>query len=390
MATILVAAACNDLEDDPGNAFVTRHFATISKLRERHTVALLGLRTTEVKFELGKQLAGCRYDEVQVPPSSGTRSARVFLASRQLVTHPLAAWERSIEKVARSVAPDAILTIGPWLDIEYRVLFMRQPTLHLLEEDITPRLRGGQPESKRSELLRNFEDLGKRRAGMVPSVVAVISEPEIARARSRFPQARVLCVPRTLAPADWPLAQGVSQGNHLLVVGNLAEARNAEGLRDIIREMKSRGPSSQLPLRLVSAPGLHPMLDEIKDLSWVDVAPPTDHVAEEYRSARVAVVPARHVTGFKTTVLEAWTSGCPVVCFPASAATLGVGRDSAVVVGDTAAELVDQVIEVAGDDARREELADIGIRFAERDFDHAAAERQLEALLLTATARPRR
>jgi hypothetical protein len=78
-----------------------------------------------------------------------------------------------------------------------------------------------------------------------------------------------------------------------------------------------------------------------------------------YRSSRLALVPADRETGIKTTILQGWATGCPVVAHAASAATVAERRH-ALRFGDSPATIVDEVISVFDDQSVRLRLAAAG------------------------------
>ena len=121
-------------------------------------------------------------------------------------------------------------------------------------------------------------------------------------------------------------------------------------------------------MRLVSGVGVHREVEPYLDLPWVELAEPVDDLRAEYRRARVALAPASRATGFKTTVLQAWTAGCPVVCSVAVAATIGSSGRDAVLVGDSPDSLVRAMHELWSDQPRRASLAKAGIRLAAEEF----------------------
>ena len=216
---------------------------------------------------------------------------------------------------------------------------------------------------------------------MRPDAVVVISDAEVAVARQRFPSAQVRCLPYTLDESEWPSADGPSDGDTVLVVNNLANARNADGLADVLDEIASRELGDQLPVRLVSGAGYASSLDRFMSQPWVTRSGPVDDVRAEYRRAGLALVPSTRATGFKTTVLQAWSAGCPVVCFPASAATFGAGGRDAVAVGVTPAEIVDQILRLRADAVAAEELVRAGLELVASRFRPDRQEQELVGLV---------
>lgn len=385
---VLVAASPHDLSEAPADAFAMRHLAMVRLLAEHHDVTILGLRPALDDAEFAPDLRELVCREVRLPVRSTTRARRLGRAVRRVAHDPLTEWERAIEETARATAPDVAVTIGPWLDYEYRVLFHAYPSIYVFEEDIT-RMPEIAAQSRQAALLRSFEDLGRRQAGMVPTAVVVISETEAPAARRRFPRSRVVHLPYTLDASEWPLAESESIGEHVLVVGNLAQDRNAEGLVDILQEIKARNLTEELPVRLVSETGLTPTLATIAEEPWILDPGPVDDLWNVYRQNAAALVPSTRATGFKTTVLQAWTAGCPVVCRPASARTLGSGTTSAVLVGDTAGEVVDHLLALRRDAPKRHQLVAAGLELARTSFSPSDGQQHLLTLTAEVGSAPR-
>jgi glycosyltransferase involved in cell wall biosynthesis len=378
---VLVAARPYDLSDAPADAFVTRHVAFVHLLADHYDVEIVGLRPVGDASTFRPGLASRVHGEVVVPRTdSPSRAARAARGLRRSVHEPLADWERSLLALAGEFAPAAVVTVGPWLDVEYRALFRSYPSVHLQEEDLS-RMPELAPQSAQGRSLRAFEDVGRRRAGMRPEAVVVISDAEVAGARHRFPSAQVRVLPYTLDESEWPLADGPSDGDTVVVVNNLANARNADGLAAVLDEMASRELGDQIAVRLVSGAGYAPSLDRFASEPWIALSGPVGDVRAEYRHAWLALVPSTRATGFKTTVLQAWSAGCPVVCFPASAATLGVGAGDAVAVGATPAEIVDQILRLRGDAVAVGELVRAGLELVASRFRPDRQGRALVALV---------
>jgi hypothetical protein len=102
---------------------------------------------------------------------------------------------------------------------------------------------------------------------------------------------------------------------------------------------------------------------------------------DAYRSSLLTLVPARRVTGIKTTVMQSWAAGTPVVCFPASAATLGPGAATAVAARDTPDEVARLLVSLAGDATGRGRYAAAGRQQLHTTFDPARRDEELLAAI---------
>jgi glycosyltransferase involved in cell wall biosynthesis len=382
---VLVAGGPFELSASRTDGFVDRHRQVVQALSTDHDVHIVALRAAGDESLVAEQFSQLPYHEVIMPPEgawlrSGSRANRLAFAAARFVTAPLSPWEAELVRVGQAIAPDAVLGIDPWIDVEYRALFRRYWSVYLFEEDLTRPGAVG-PRSRQAQLLWAVEMAAKRRAGLQPDVVVHISDAERAAAGRLFPRAATALIPHTLDPSEWPLADGAAEGSDVIVVAQLMHRRNADGLIAILHEIEKREAGDRLPIRLVSGAGVHDDLKPFLDRRWVTLSPPVERPWGEYRTAFASLVPAMEVTGFKTTVLQAWTAGCPTVCFPASAATLGPKGPSAVLVGDDASQIVDHLLALQSSAELRKRLVDAGLRVATEEHGHDAAMNRLKRLL---------
>lgn len=362
---ILVVARPMDLRRVRENAFSGRHLGMIEAMRALGEVSILGLRHWHDDRTVAKELSDLPYDEVTVPRADDRRSRRIRRALAGLARRrPRAAWERDATARTARLAPDVIVCIGPWNIDTFRIFPDMAPTMIVYEEDLR-RMPGLNPQSLRARALRAVEAVADRRAGLRPKTVAVISDPEIPGARRRFRGARIDVLPFTLPQEEWPIADGPSDGDYILAVANFAEDRNAEGLIDVIDALSRRIIGSPPQLKIVSALGLTPALDQrVGAHAWIEHLPPVESVYPLYREARLALVPATRATGFKTTILQAWTAGCAVVSTDGAVATLRPRGQASVAVGHDADEVADLLAELWIQAGRRLELAASGLSYA--------------------------
>lgn len=366
---ILVAARPYDLSEAEYDAFVDRHARVVDILARRYEVAIVGLRVAPDDADVAARFATLPYFEVAVPNPPPSRVDRLRRAAQDVRGRPLERWEDELAALAERVQPRVVVTIGPWLEAEYRVLFARYPTVHFFEEDVM-RMRELAPQSKQARLLRRVE-ISARRPAMRPTATVVISGGERRAARTRFAGTSVVEVPYSLNPEEWPVQTTPTIGDHLLVVGRLTQPRNAEGLADVLQQLRTTTLPTPVQVRLISADGLHAILHEFTGLPWVEHAGCGTDLWAAYRQARAVLVPARRATGLKTTVLQAWAAGAPVVCFPASFATLGASAAPALCVGRDAREVVDHIIALWASEKERSRLAAAGFDQLHARFDDA-------------------
>ena len=89
-----------------------------------------------------------------------------------------------------------------------------------------------------------------------------------------------------------------------------------------------------------------------------------------YARSKVVVVPSRHGGGVKTTVLQAWAMGCPVVATPFALTSLPAKHGENVLIGETTEELKIHISSLLASPDLRGRLGDAGRRTVceERDM----------------------
>ena len=377
---ILVVGASRVFSDTNFDGFVTRQRRLTHLLAERHDVGIIGLRTVVDKAEIIPDLKSYLLGDFPVPVDADSRQARVRAISSNLRgSAALVDWESPILAAATAFEPDVVLTFGPWLDVQYRCLRAAYPSIHMFEEDVW-RMPDLAPQSLQGRTFRRAEALSRRRLAGQPTAVVVIADQEIPAARDRYAVRSIHVMPYTPPSDDWPAATELSVGHEILVLGVLVQERNSDGLLAVLQECDRRG-ISHLQFRLLSDAGLHEDLQPFLDRPWVRQAEAGEEVWRHYRDCRLSLVPATRATGIKTTVLQAWSQGTPVITFAGSASTLVPAQRDAMSIGDTAGDVVDRLLALWEDDQERTKLAARGLEIFASDFDEQKSLRTLEDLL---------
>lgn len=371
MSRLLLASRPKELSNAPFDAFAMRHRALARLLAEHFDVGVLlvteaGDPDSDAPIEIGGTREVGRVRRVRAPETRLSRMAAVRVALREPALEP---WEESARALADEFRPDVVVTLGPWLGHEYRVLHGAAPGVHFFEEDLD-RMPELAPQSAHARLLRRVVGAAQGRRAWQPRAVVAISGAELAAARRFAPRAEAIVVPLTLDPGDWPVAREPGPPGPFLVVANLAEARNAEGLAAVLACLHRRGLSDRLRVRVVTGSGIHPILHEHLDRPWVDAGPERGSLLQEYRAAGGVLVPAFRATGLKTTILQGWSQGRAVVTTSAAAAGVGPNR-AGLAVGATSDEVVDALASIGDDDGLRVELAQAGLRRIRDEFDRS-------------------
>lgn len=375
---VAVVARAQDLGTQAHDAFAERHRRLVRWLADDAQVHVVALRTPADDARPDPDLPAAGWDEVAMPLPDRTRAGLARTELRRALGRP-EPWQLELRRAVVGAAPDVVVAVGPWIDAEPAVLYGTWPSLYLLEEDlwVMPELAS---QSRRGVWFRQGLRAVGARSRWVPDAVAVIGEAEVAPARRRFPRSEVVLWRHSLPAEAWPPVAEPSGGEGVLVVGNLAEGRNAEGLARLLAELDRDERGRAVPVSLVSGAGLHRDLAPWAARGRVRVLP-GDDLPATYRRAGLAVVASDRATGFKTTVLQAWASGVPAVVHRATADTLGAGAEEAVAVGRSHEELADRVRWLVDDGAARRRLALAGLARADALHGEAGQRRRIVSVV---------
>ena len=365
-ARVLVAGRPIDLSDVPFDAFVERHGRFIELLSEHFDVCLLGLRDAADSTVVSGRWSALPYREVTIERAESSRRRRLLDAVHAGRDANIDPWECDLAGAAASLDPQAVITLGPWLSREYRALHERYRSVHLFEEDLS-RMRELAPQSPQAQVLRRLLVTFESRSTRQPIAACYLARQEEHGVRRRHPTAEAVYLPYTLDPQSWPIAPGPVSGSGVVVVGNLSQFRNAEGLAEMLEIVSGLAHHPLHGVRVVSDAGLHPCLKShvrsglLRHLHGHDVA-------TCYQSAAIALVPAKRLTGLKTTVLQAWAMGCPVVGFSATSHSVGATATS-MRSGDTAAQVLGHIEDLMQFPQQRTESALAGFDMLRNHFD---------------------
>jgi hypothetical protein len=326
----------------------------VELLCEHFTVSLLGLRQDTDRTLIAPRWGHLPYSEVSISANGSSRTQRLADAWRVGRDRDVDPEQKAIDAAARSHAPNAIVTVGPWLNRAYRPLHAMRPSVHLFEEDLSQMIELA-PQSRQARALRRVEIFLASRSHRQPNTVCYIARSEEQAARRRYPHAKAVYLPYTLDQHRWPTALSPVAGTGAIVVGTMSQLRNAEGLAALCSLVADRSEHPLWGTRVLSDSGLHSCLDPFVASGMLVPTNGADLVAG-YRAAALAIVPAQRLSGLKTTVLQAWTMGCPVVGYTASAHSVGADQ-SCMRFGKTPLELLDQLDELFDSPSERHALA---------------------------------
>ena len=375
---LLLVARPYDLSDSQYDGFVARRLRVVESVRRHYDVSLLLLRPPTDAAEVHPLLSSDVYGEIAIRPLDNSRRARFRRLSESWRFPVPEAHAAAVARAVDEIQPSAAITFGPWLQQEFRPVFAAVPTIHFFEEELA-RMVENAPQSAQARLFRRAEAVAHGTAVHQPHVVVIIGMRERRAAHFRYPKAQVLWHPFLLDPASFPPAESASDGHVILVVGQFGELRNAEGLRDVLHELRHFSDAPRVSLVSHSDPHAALLSHVSEGRLLLDGF--VEDLYERYRTARLTLVPARRVTGIKTTVLQAWAAGTPVVCFPASADSVGPFAREAAAIGSDPAAVANRLMEVFTDRDARQRIADAGLRLYQEHFDPWKREQELLSAL---------
>lgn len=373
---LLIAGQGLDFSPEFSDGFVTRHQRLTRMLAASHDVGIVVTRVPSDASPLMADLQHLVMGEFTAPYSPRSRAERGKRIASYLAGSAQESYDARLKEVVKGPV-DAVITWGPWLDVQY-VPLRRVPSIHFFEEDVW-RMPDLASQTAQARAFKALEHIAQLRLPQ-PTKVVVIAPPERAAARFRYPRSKVETLPFTLDSSVWPVASEISNGDSILVMGVLVQGRNAEGLSDIFAELDRR-PAHGLDFTLVSDTGLAPELRQFLTRPWIRLVPSETDVTRHYRRSRMALVPARRATGIKTTILQAWSQGTPVVAFHESAMTVPSDCRSAVASETTPAAMADLLIKLWANRGERTRLGNAGLRAHVEHFDESLQLSRLETWL---------
>lgn len=269
-------------------------------------------------------------------------------------------WMGEADRILDAWQPDVVVAPAHpfWLTVSQ--IGLRHPLVLMAEEDF--RSSSDYPSrTKLGRLLQRLEYAAVSRSTPAPACVVVISENETQWAGKQFGRSRICVVPHCLDETYWRPSDREPERRDVFCCGHMGQLRNARGLSAITRALS--GDAAELDGARIMIASAWPWNTEVP-------APPhmvatflgeVDDPRAHYWASLATLVPAFEVTGAKTTILQGWATGCPVITSSASAASVG-GRDGVdVVAGDDADAVAAAVVRVLGDADLRGALAANGL-----------------------------
>ena len=288
---------------------------------------------------------------------------------------PFAAAARALDSFAQSRSADVVLGCTYRSPELYGRVARHLPTFVFIEE--RPRAFGygdAVRSTPRSRAIATLERYGLRILLGPVRALAVIRDEEIEPARRRW-RKPVLVVPHAILPEAFIGEFDESLAVDVLTVGNFAERRNADGLKQFLVALAAADLDGTITVAAISATGY---ADELACFAGTrfDPRPPVEFLGAAYASASMVLVPSQATSGSKTTVLQAWAAKRPIVASTESARSVDAMDQIDLLIGDTAQEMVEQCRLLLAN-------PELGLRLVEAGGRHLAL-RHSEASVVTA------
>jgi glycosyltransferase involved in cell wall biosynthesis len=329
--------------------------------------------------------AGLPIREWVIPQRSGTRFHRLERLVERVspipIGHPA---ELGLWRMLSSSGCDLVVFLTSRRPDLTRHISARLPTILFAEERFSEGPDGwGWAQGRFGEL----EATALRHAVSAIAGVGVISSLEREWAEQEFGLPAIV-VPHSLDDAYWQERQDAPAAGlgprDVFVIGNFGARRNAAGLREVIDRLSADEGERAIRIAVASGTEAHPLLRDVPPelMLWLGAV---DDPRPYYRSAAATLVPSQQVRGVKTTILQGWLTGCPVVATEVAAASLDGVDGVDLLSSPTPDGLADALHRVVGDQALQKRLSRAGSESYAARHSAGVVDAALDNLLHLAT-----
>jgi glycosyltransferase involved in cell wall biosynthesis len=204
---------------------------------------------------------------------------------------------------------------------------------------------------------RRVERLYRRTGDVATTVVAISTGERDHLAASGVRRDRIVVVPHGVDTSYFEPADPVSEPEYDVgVFAELRFARNLNPARDAFLWSTKHHPD----LRWAFVGAIEPADADDLRAAGATVTGRVDDLRPHYASTNVVLVPAVAVTGVKTTLLQAWAMGNPVVTTPESSIGVPAVDGVNLLVGRSTPELVERCAELVASSDLRDQIAAAG------------------------------
>jgi len=223
----------------------------------------------------------------------------------------------------------------------------------------------------------------------------VVSERDAERLRELNPDARIYVIENGVDTAFYtdPGVRDKSLARRVVFVGSMDYHANVDGALSFARQVWPRLHERRAELILtIVGKDPAPEVRELAKIRGIEVTGTVDDVRPFYREAIAAVVPLNVGGGSRLKILEAMAAGVPVVSTTLGAEGLEVQDDENILIADTSEQLVEAILIVIEDEARRHHLSAAGRALVSSRYDWSSLGTALfqvyEALLGMRSSQP--
>ena len=246
---------------------------------------------------------------------------------------------------------------------------------HNIESDLMRRYSEREPARLRRAYARRTARLTsefEKRALREFDAHIVVSQRDAERLRNLNPDARIFVIENGVDTAFYsdPGARDESLARRIVFVGSMDYHANIDGALGFAREVWPR-LRDRHPELIFTIVGKDPA-PEVRDLAQIpgiEVTGTVDDVRPFYCEAIAAVVPLNVGGGSRLKILEAMAAGVPVVSTALGAEGLDVQHDENIMIADTNEQLVEAIISVVENKARRNQLSAAGRALVSSRYD---------------------
>jgi glycosyltransferase involved in cell wall biosynthesis len=218
-------------------------------------------------------------------------------------------------------------------------------------------------------------------------IVLTVTDADAAVLLSHDPSLAIVTIPN-IHPLAPPLSAAVAGRKQLIFVGSFAHEPNVDAMVYFCREVFPRILVVEPDARLCIIGSWPPR--EIAELASERVEVPgfVPDIEPHLAASAISIAPIRFGSGMKGKIGEAMSRALPVVSTSVGIEGFGLepGRD--VLIGDTPEAFANAVIELLGDDERRDRIRWAGYEFIRANYSDHAAKVRLRRLLATLDTYP--
>jgi glycosyltransferase involved in cell wall biosynthesis len=324
------------------------------------------------------------------------RFIHYLFGARSAMAYP-ARLPRLTELVAQQ-HPDLVVLFLPHVAHLSFDIPLQTPCLYVLEEGLERSYSWVAPDmplwkrrwmdrAERARARKMYRQIKARNAPVI-----AISDKEVQWFSQFLPENLVKVVPHGIDCEYYtPLASAVESDIDVAVFGGLGQRRTYEPALALFTAMETESSSTREAISWgFIGQNPHESLLAMRS-PRVTVSGFVDDVRPYYSRTRVVVVPSQHGGGVKTTVLQAWAMGRPVVATSFALTGLPARHGDNVLVGETTSELVKHVHSLLDSPEQRDRIGRAGretvlcernVRILAQDFaricfDAAGAEKHI-------------